>query len=90
MEKNDSQGLVLYEYFACPFCFRTRHAIKQLGVQIERRDIIQNPHHREELLNGGGKTQVPCLQIVEDQQVTWLYESADIIRFLKTRFTKQM
>lgn len=46
MEKNDSQGLVLYEYFACPFCFRTRHAIKQLGVQIERRDIIQNPHHK--------------------------------------------
>jgi glutaredoxin len=88
MENNDTQGLVLYEYFACPFCFMTRRAIKQFGVDIERRDILKYSNYKQQLIEGGGKSQVPCLRIEEDQQVSWLYESADIIGFLTTRFAK--
>lgn len=40
--------------------------------------------HAAALKQGGGKTQVPCLRI-EDQagEVQWMYESDEIIRYLK-------
>jgi len=56
-----------------------------LNVQVEQRDILQNSAYRSELINGGGKPQVPCLRIEEDGQVSWLYESKDIIRYLGHR-----
>lgn len=41
--------------------------------------------HRDALISGGGKTQVPCLRIeTENGQVEWMYESDDIIRYLKS------
>ncbi len=64
----------------------TRRVIKQLGINIERRDILKNSDFRQELTKGGGKSQVPCLRIEENNQVTWLYKSAEIISFLKSRF----
>ncbi len=90
MLKNDTHGLVLYEYFTCPFCFMTRRVMTQLGIDIERRDILKNADFRQELVKGGGKSQVPCLRIEENDQVTWLYESADIISYLKARFADAM
>jgi glutathione S-transferase len=39
------------------------------------------------LQKGGGKIQTPCLQISDEQgNVTWLYESDDIIQYLQQRF----
>ncbi len=90
MPKSDTQVLVLYEYFTCPYCFMTRRVIKQLGIDIERRDILKNSYFRQELINGGGKSQVPCLRIDENNQVIWLYESVDIIRYLKSRFAAEV
>jgi len=54
---------------------------------IELRDIHESDH-RKILLEGGGKSQVPCLRIdreSEDKEVEtiWLYESDDIINFIK-------
>ncbi len=87
MEDMNTQGLVLYEYQSCPFCFITRRTIKQLNVKIERRDILKNSEYKRELLEGGGKSQVPCLRIEDNQNVTWLYESAVINRYLKDTFS---
>lgn len=39
--------------------------------------------HAQALMQGGGKTQVPCLAIEQsDGSVEWMYESDDIIRYL--------
>ena len=36
------------------------------------------------LMQGGGKTQVPCLRIEQaDGSVEWMYESNDIIEYLR-------
>ena len=35
------------------------------------------------LVDQGGKFQVPCLRIEHEQQVTWLYESDEIIKYLR-------
>ena len=75
--------LSLYQLPACPFCVKTRRAMKRLGLNIELRNINQNEQYREELINEGGKRTVPCLKIInQDQSVTWMYESSDIIDYL--------
>ena len=79
-------AMALYQFHACPFCIRTRRAIHRLNLPIETRDAQNDPVHREALLRGGGRIQVPCLRIEEEGGTKWLYESADIIAYLDGRF----
>jgi glutaredoxin len=80
------QDTALYQYFACPFCIKTRRAIHRLNLPIALLDAQNQPQHREALAQGGGKIQVPCLRIGADGDSRWLYESGDIIRYLEQRF----
>lgn len=76
--------LALYSSPTCGYCARVRRTMDRLGMQIEIRDVAAEPRHRAELFAGGGKTQVPCLRIEEPSgEVRWLYESADICRYLE-------
>lgn len=79
------EGLSLYQFFACPFCTKTRRAIHKLNVAIEPRDINKSPEHRKTLEAGGGRVKVPCLRIEEKGEVRWMYESKQIIQFLENR-----
>lgn len=79
------QGLSLYQFFACPFCTKTRRAIHKLNVVVEARDINKVPQHRQDLEAGGGRVKVPCLRIEEKGEVRWVYESNEIIEFLEQR-----
>ncbi|MFT2112005.1 glutathione S-transferase N-terminal domain-containing protein [Marinomonas sp. 2405UD68-3] len=83
---DELQSLALYQFFACPFCIKTRRAMHKLNLPIQKRDTTQGSPFREELLAGGGKVTVPCLRIEKDGKVEWMYESSDIIRYLETRF----
>lgn len=78
-------GHSLYQFFACPFCVKTRRALHKLGVSVEARDINKQPKHRADLEAGGGRIKVPCLRIEENNEVRWLYESNDIIAYLEQR-----
>jgi len=82
-----TNSLILYQYEACPLCVKVRRAMKRHALTIETRDAKRNPAAREELLAGGGELQVPCLRIEEGNGgYRWMYESADIIRYLEERF----
>ncbi|WP_027671664.1 glutathione S-transferase N-terminal domain-containing protein [Rheinheimera baltica] len=81
------QQLALYQFKACPFCIKVRKEMARLGLNIVKYDAQHNRHHRKELESGGGKTKVPCLRIESsNNEVQWLYESADIIAYLQQRF----
>ena len=75
--------LVIYEMLACPFCVKVRREIKRLGLNIERIDVKKNAADMDTLMTQGGKFQVPCLRIEHQQSVEWLYESSDIIKYLR-------
>ena len=75
----------LYQLQACPFCVKTRRAIHQLNIDIPLKDIGKDVKHRDELASGGGRTMVPCLRIDEGSNTRWMYESDDIIAYLKSR-----
>lgn len=77
-------GLVLYVSTGCMFCVRVQAAIGWLGLSIERRNTLFNRQALLELVEGGGSGMVPCLRISDGDNIRWMYESADIIRYLKT------
>jgi len=82
-----TKNLVMYQFFTCPFCIKTRRAIKRLSLNIETRDALSDATSRQQLLDGGGEIKVPCLRITgEDGNVEWLYESNEIIRYLNENF----
>lgn len=77
--------LKLYQFHACPFCVKVRREIRRLNLKIELVDALNDKAAEARLINEGGKRQVPCLYIVnEDKSVTWLYESSAIMIYLQT------
>jgi glutaredoxin len=79
-----TRNLVLYQFLMCPFCITVRRAIKRLSLDIETRDALRDMTSRQQLLQGGGQVQVPCLRITDEQgNVTWMYESSAIVQYLQ-------
>tara|TARA_B100002051_G_C16280330_1_gene413199 strand:+ start:136 stop:477 length:342 start_codon:yes stop_codon:yes gene_type:complete len=81
-------AMALYHYEGCYFSAKVKKAIAVLKLKIELRDILAVTKNAEVLLKHGGKTTVPCLYIEKTNEGTdtWMYESDDIIRYLKENF----
>ncbi|MBL1378989.1 glutaredoxin family protein [Zobellella iuensis] len=78
--------LALYQKAWCPYCQRVKAAIDELGLDIAEYDT-NAPEHLQALLAGGGQRMVPCLRIeFEPGRYYWLYESMDIIAYLRRHF----
>ena len=88
-EKVDQQcqALVLYQYKTCPFCIKVRQEISRLSLNIKRIDAQPEGRDRQDLLQHGGQTKVPCLRITDDSgNSQWLYDSDRIVAYLGGRF----
>jgi len=82
-----TRALALYHFPTCPFCLKTRRALRRLSLDIELRNARNDETHRAALIAGGGKPQVPCLLITDASgQPTWLYESDAINAYLNREF----
>ncbi|MCK5396115.1 MAG: glutathione S-transferase N-terminal domain-containing protein [Gammaproteobacteria bacterium] len=82
-----TESMVLYQFKQCPFCVKTRRNMRRLALDIEKRDARYDPKWNQELINDGGKYQVPCLKITtDDGSVEWMYESKVINYYLNERF----
>jgi len=80
-------NMKIYQFKQCPFCVKTRRNIRRLGLNIETRDARNDPQWNSELINEGGKYQVPCLRLLKDDGSTqWMYGSNNIIEYLDKRF----
>jgi len=71
--------VVLYIRPKCPYCIKVMRALQSINKTIPIKDIGQDHAAREELIQVGGKKQVPCLFINGKP----LYESDQIINWLK-------
>lgn len=78
------QNLILYYRPTCPFCRKVLDYISTNNISFEMRDIGSDSAHADQLVKNGGKQQVPCLVIDGNP----MYESDDIINFLKENFEK--
>jgi len=79
--------LALYGYDGCPFCAMVRSSIERLGVDVEMRDIFENPQHRDDLIGARGRATVPVLRITSPNgDERWMPESRDIMRYLEMTY----
>ncbi|WP_428825129.1 glutaredoxin family protein [Azonexus sp. IMCC34842] len=80
-------SMALYQYKTCPFCIKVRQEMRRLSLRIEQRDAQPPGENREALVTGGGQAKVPCLKITDQAgHSQWLYESGEIIDYLRQRF----
>lgn len=73
------QELKLYYMEACPFCKKVIRYMEKNHIDVELVDIRANTDNYKELIEIGGKDQVPML-LIDGKP---LYESSDIIKWFK-------
>jgi hypothetical protein len=78
-------GHTLYHFWISYFSRKTRRAIYEMGIDIPFKDVLLDQDVYADLVQLGGKDRVPCLRIETDSGVRWMYESRDIIAYLKTK-----
>lgn len=64
---------------ACPFCIKPKNYIKDNKLDVELVDATFDKNAKKELLQIGGKMQVPMLAVDGEP----IYESRDIMKWLK-------
>ncbi|HXK38941.1 MAG TPA: glutathione S-transferase N-terminal domain-containing protein [Candidatus Paceibacterota bacterium] len=77
--------LILYVKTGCPWCQKVLDFASEKGIEFELRNI-KDVGVVDELIARGGKRQVPYL--VDQNNGTEMYESADIIEYLRKRLTE--
>lgn len=83
-----ADDLVLYHYDGCFYCGRVERVLSDLGVEVEHRDILENPGYMRELIDARGLKTVPVLRIRGAEGDEWLPESRQIVSYLKSRFAR--
>lgn len=73
----------LYYKKTCPYCQKVLRFMEANHLTMDTRDTTQ-PGNQNDLIRIGGKKQVPCL-IINGKP---LYESDDIIEYLRDSFVK--
>ncbi|OGX28221.1 MAG: glutaredoxin [Omnitrophica WOR_2 bacterium RIFCSPHIGHO2_01_FULL_52_10] len=77
--------LTLYYKPTCPYCQKVLGFMDQNGISVPLKNREETPRIRQELVDIGGKPQVPCL-IIDGKA---LYESDDIIQWFKKNWKKE-
>jgi glutathione S-transferase len=77
--------LTLYFSPSCPFCQRVLQVAENLKITFDLKDITADDATRAELIEKGGKGQVPYL--VDTEKDVAMYESSDIIDYIRENKT---
>ena len=85
VSETDEQ-LQLYISRGCGFCSRVLYVIAELGIDVKTRDIYADRSAFSELIAARGRATVPVLRCTAGEVDRYMPESADIIRYLRSRF----
>jgi len=73
---------VLYTKSGCPFCNRVLDYVEDNNIQIDERNVYDSEEAMAELMEKGGKRQIPFLH--DTDKDVMMYESGDIIKYFKS------
>lgn len=76
--------LTLYSTETCPFVHRVLQVAENLKIDLDIKDISEDEAARLELIERGGKEQVPYL--VDTEKSVEMYESNDIIEYIREHY----
>ena len=71
----------LYMLETCPYCKKVMSFLDENGIKYNKINI-ENKSNEDALIKMGGKRQVPFL--VDKDRNVQMYESSDIVEYLKT------
>ena len=74
--------LILYTKIMCPYCRKVLDKVGELGIAIDERNMA-DPKNLAELMEKGGKRQVPFL--IDEEAGVSMYESDDIVEYLQKK-----
>lgn len=77
--------LTLYYKESCPFSPRVIQMADNLKVDLEMKDVSEDSAALDELLEKGGKEQVPFL--VDSEKDVSMYETSDIIDYMRENYS---
>ena len=80
--------ITIYTKQGCPFCHKVKDYMDDKGVVYEEKDIYESDENLDELMERGGKRQVPF--IIDDERGVSMYESDDIVKYLEENHTQQI
>lgn len=75
--------LKLYTYASCPYCEKVRQAFANMSMDYAEIDAERGTPGSLELVQLGGKQQVPFL--ADEENGIFMYESDDIIAYARQR-----
>ena len=78
------EPLTLYNMEGSPYCRKVREVLAELDLEYVARNLPKGSPKRQDLLERGGRMQVPYL--VDPNTNTEMYESEDIIAYLFERY----
>jgi len=78
--------LILYLKTGCPFCQRVLDYASEHNIPLQEKNIYHEEQNLKELLQIGGKQQVPFL--LDESADISLYESDDIVEYLQQRYLR--
>jgi len=79
--------LELYVKETCTFCNKVTSVLNKLEIPYKEKDIYSSQSYMQELLSLGGKKQIPFL--VDKEMNVMMYESDDIIEYIKKNYSKK-
>lgn len=82
----ESRRMHLYYCRSCPSSIGVKRHCEKLGLRVVEKDVLRVNAYRNELVNGGGTSKVPCLRVDNGQGGEWLYSSEAILDYLNKRF----
>jgi glutaredoxin len=82
------EKLSLYYRDWCMACYTVKRYLPDLNVEVEMRDILDQPFYYNELINARGRGTVPVLRReFADGTVEWMPESRDIVNYLMQHYS---
>ncbi|SMF00936.1 Glutaredoxin [Alteromonadaceae bacterium Bs31] len=83
------EHITLYHRPSCGYCRRVYRALEDLQLSINDINLGSDYDARVELYKHGGKSQVPAIRIeLGNGKTQWMYESLDIIDYLRTQLER--
>lgn len=76
----------LYYSVTCSFSHRVMQMAENLKVELELKEVSENPDFQAEMIEKGGKEQTPFL--VDTEKGVTMFESSDIIDFLRENYAQ--
>lgn len=82
----ESRRMQLYFCPSCPSSVSIKRYCERIGLHVVQKDVERVNAFRNELVNGGGESRVPCLKVENNDGDSWVYSPEGIMDYLNERF----